>query len=523
MQEQLKLLEHQQVNACMMSIVSLHQGKSEEKLSTVELAPEIKDQILNLKSNILEKDTQTTRLSKILVADLISKEKDLMPYWDQSSMEMSQKLLSLTEIGSVASDLTLSNPLQINTIANSWFVTSQNSALKPSLFKTFFPSSTFFPVDFMVLENTLIRSKKIRIYPQIKDLTQFKKYLGLSRYWFNQAISYLKNAENKASLKEVRQIQKQEHPDWAFDCPQRIREHAMSEACEAVKNAKIKVKKTGEFQDVHFRKKKDNNQRFGFDAQSLKDTSLFGMLKYKITFHFSEKENTELEGTKIVCEDHRWFLIIPQKRHIQRPENQRLPFVALDPGVRTFMSFYSPYVYGKIGDGDFKKIYRLCLGLDKIYSKMSKEKAKKKRIFKLAAERQRWKIFDLIDDMHKKTSHFLVTRFSEVVIPSFETSQMVTKLRSKTARSMLSFAHYRFKQFLIAKAEEYSCKIRIVSEAYTSKTCSYCGCIQNIGSKKIFKCSCGVNADRDLQGARGIYLRALGALPWSEHVLTCNC
>ena len=28
---------------------------------------------------------------------------------------------------------------------------------------------------------------------------------------------------------------------------------------------------------------------------------------------------------------------------------------------------------------------------------------------------------------------------------------------------------------------------------------------------------------RDLQGARGIYLRALGALPWSEHVLTCNC
>jgi putative transposase len=86
-----------------------------------------------------------------------------------------------------------------------------------------------------------------------------------------------------------------------------------------------------------------------------------------------------------------------------------------------------------------------------------------------------------------------------------------------------SFAHYRFKQFLISKAEEYSCKVRIVSEAYTSKTCSYCGRIQNIGSKKLFKCSCGVNVDRDLQGARGIYLRALVALPWSEHVLTYNC
>jgi putative transposase len=165
---------------------------------------------------------------------------------------------------------------------------------------------------------------------------------------------------------------------------------------------------------------------------------------------------------------------------------------------------------------------RLYLGLDSLYSKMAVEPSKKRK-FKLAAERQRWKIFDLIDDLHKKTAHFLVTRFSEIVIPTFETSQMVTKLRSKTARSMLTFAHYRFKQFLLAKAEEYSCKVRIVSEAYTSKTCSYCGRIQNIGSKKVFKCSCGVNADRDLQGARGIYLRALGALPWSEHVLTYNC
>jgi putative transposase len=351
----------------------------------------------------------------------------------------------------------------------------------------------------------------------MEDLNQFKRYLGLSRHWFNQAVAYLKQPETKATLKEVRLIQKQDQPEWALDCPQRIREHAMNEACEAVKNSKIKCKKTGEYQEVHFRKKKDNIQRFGFDAQSLKDGSIFKQLLYKITFHPSEKGISELGGTKVVCEDHRWFLIIPQKRHIQRPENQRLPFVALDPGVRTFMSFYSPYVFGKIGDGDFKKIYRLCLGLDSLYSKMAVEPSKKRK-FKLAAERQRWKIFDLIDDLHKKTAHFLVTRFSEIVIPSFETSQMVTKLRSKTARSMLTFAHYRFKQFLLAKAEEYSCKVRIVSEAYTSKTCFYCGRIQNIGSKKRFKCSCGVNADRDLQGARGIYLRALGALPWIEHL-----
>jgi putative transposase len=287
----------------------------------------------------------------------------------------------------------------------------------------------------------------------------------------------------------------------------------MADACEAVKNAKQKFKETGEVQEVHFRRKRDVIQGFGFDAQSLNADFIFRKKDHRITFLASEPISPDLEGASVVCEDHRWFLITPQKRHIRTPETQRLPFVALDPGVRSFMSFYSPFAFGKIGDGDFQKIYRLCLGLDKLYSKMSQARSRKKRRYRLAAERQRWKIFDLIDDLHKKVAHFLVTRFDEIIIPSFESSQMVTKLRSKTARSMLSFAHYRFRMFLKAKAEEYSCKLRVCSEAYTSKTCSYCGWVHNIGTKRRLKCQCGVNLDRDLNGARGFYLRALAATP----------
>jgi len=47
-----------------------------------------------------------------------------------------------------------------------------------------------------------------------------------------------------------------------------------------------------------------------------------------------------------------------------------------------------------------------------------------------------------------------------------------------------------------------------MNEAYTSKTCSYCGKQQNIGSKKVMKCSyCGTSVDRDYNGARGIFLK----------------
>lgn len=70
------------------------------------------------------------------------------------------------------------------------------------------------------------------------------------------------------------------------------------------------------------------------------------------------------------------------------------------------------------------------------------------------------------------------------------------------------------------EAEEYSAVVIDANEAYTSKTCSYCGNIQNIGSKKRMRCSCGVDVDRDHQGARGIFLRAL-SVTTSSHEGLC--
>ena len=335
-----------------------------------------------------------------------------------------------------------------------------------------------------------------------------RQYFGLSRYWFNKAVEYLRQDGTKASLPFVRHIQGLERQPWAVSCPQRLRDHAMNDACKAVRNAKSKYRKTGVPQRVSFRSRKDRTQCFGFDKASLSDMFVFSP-KYRVAFHPSESFTKELEGTRITYEDGRYFVIVPETRNIQKPENQRLGCVALDPGVRTFITFYSPYMEGKFGEGDFKKIFNLCLELDRMYSKISKAKCKRKRNLRKACARLRWKIYNMIEDLHKKTARFLVTMFDTVFIPKFETSKMVTKLESKVARNMLTFAHYRFKEFLKFKAEEFSCKVVEVSEAYTSKTCSFCGTIQNIGSKSVMKCKCGMEVDRDINGARGIFLRAL--------------
>jgi transposase len=55
------------------------------------------------------------------------------------------------------------------------------------------------------------------------------------------------------------------------------------------------------------------------------------------------------------------------------------------------------------------------------------------------------------------------------------------------------------------------CHVEIVDEAFTSKTCGRCGKLhQQLGGQKVFACSrCPYRVDRDLNGARNIYLRYL--------------
>ena len=131
-------------------------------------------------------------------------------------------------------------------------------------------------------------------------------------------------------------------------------------------------------------------------------------------------------------------------------------------------------------------------------------------------EESDWKL-NLVDELHKKCSTWLCRNYRSVILPVFESPNMVIKgqrkINSKTATTMLtSCAHYRFRQRLLNKRREYNpCHIVLTEEPYTSKTCGRCGWLhQKLGGNKTFKCkSCGLCVDRDVNGARNILLRHL--------------
>ncbi|MEM9279067.1 MAG: zinc ribbon domain-containing protein [Pseudomonadota bacterium] len=98
-------------------------------------------------------------------------------------------------------------------------------------------------------------------------------------------------------------------------------------------------------------------------------------------------------------------------------------------------------------------------------------------------------------------------------MPSFETREMVAKsdrkIKSKTVRSMLGLAHYRFKQHLAWVCKKYGNHLVICNEAYTSKTRSWDGSVKaNLGGAKTISDGTIV-VDRDVNGLRGILFRAL--------------
>lgn len=122
-------------------------------------------------------------------------------------------------------------------------------------------------------------------------------------------------------------------------------------------------------------------------------------------------------------------------------------WVALDPGVRTFLTAYGPDgTMVKLGDGDIGRIVRLCAFLDALVSRRDSARGAKKARMTAALHRARKRIRDLVNEVHHKAAHWLCSNFQHILILPFEVSEMVNrktrKIRSKTARCMLSWGHY---------------------------------------------------------------------------------
>ncbi|MCI0709047.1 MAG: transposase [Chloroflexi bacterium] len=370
----------------------------------------------------------------------------------------------------------------------------------------------------MASDVTFTKSKKIRIYPTPEQAQLFKFWLDTSRYIYNLTVENLRKHDGPTpNWKEYKKYIHSITPEWALKCPRAIRDIAVRDACFALRDNKKKVKQglIDRF-ELGFRSRKNPFQSCFIRNDAIKQDSIY--IRYAGSLAFSEPLPDKPKDSRLIYHRRRWYLSVPYETTTQRAqaENQDR-IVALDPGIRTFMTFFAEDSFGWLGEGDYQRIMKLLLAMDNLKSQMAKTTAKRRRRLKKAFNKLAHKRDDLIAEMHHKVALFLVQHFDIILLPDFEVSDMVKrqkrKIRSKTVRAMLGFKFARFAEHLECKAFEYGKTVVSVNEAYTSKTNSWTGEVNDhLGGRKTIYVD-GVPVDRDLNGARGIYLRVMAATP----------
>lgn len=380
--------------------------------------------------------------------------------------------------------------------------------------------------------------RRFRLRPNQETTKTLQQWFGSCRLTYNWALSCIKN-KPKVHRLSVTSLRKRfinacnipKKYKFLLDVPKHVRDTAIID--QGFQNNFAKKKANPEHTFVmKFRSKKENQ------AITIPKTALHLMkddkdsclkmyptyLKNAIKF-FTRKEvaNEVFYDCKLTLDKlGRFYLIIPMLRSPKSEgacENQtsKEEWASVDPGVRTFGTLYSPTigVAFKLGDKDISRIYRLCRHLDKLLGK--KIRGKNKAIQKL-----RLRIHHLVDEVHWKVIRFLLDNFKGIIIPPFNTSQMVKKqnrkISSQTVRKMLTWRHFTFRQRLITKAQEEGVEVFVMGEEWTTKTCTHCLKINHaIKGEKILKCPhCHTTVDRDLGGARSIFTKNISALEKSK-------
>jgi putative transposase len=376
-------------------------------------------------------------------------------------------------------------------------------------------------------------TQSYQVYPN-KELEAFwKQWVYGVRKTYNLAIAYLNSHQGyekvgkaggkqgfRTAFKALGLV-----PDW-------IRQlkisHATDNALMEAYSAWSKTKKVKGKRRARFRSVRDNTLTIQFDRGDFNKGHWMPSQTKNIPHATFKGHGVSVPickaATELTYAKGRWFGNFPFEFEPEVSEADGV--IALDPGVRTFLTGFDGNVFSEFGAGDINRIARLCLHYDKLQSEKALSKGKNLKHYRYrlnqAMRRLRVKIKNVRDDLHKKVASYLAKTYKIIFLPTFETSQMVVKksrkIRSKTARNMLSWAHYQFAQTLKHLCFRYGSRLVRSSESFTSKTCTKCGHIhQTLGGSKWFKCpKCGHQLDRDHNGAFGYLLKAMWDTTWVE-------
>ncbi len=407
--------------------------------------------------------------------------------------------------------------------SNSWFRINHYNLLNlrnPSLAKNlkFIIKNKIDINNQDTLDSSEFKTNSIQIFPNIEQKLILDKWIESYRLMMNETINLFKTRlYNKDALnpnfRNIRtghlydikkEIQKKSKINNCIIYSHTL-DYAIKDICTNVKSAltNYKNKNIKKFR-IRYIKKKKPIQLIKFEKTGFKIKE--GKL-YSNVMGFIESEflNYDIDCDFVIMKKYnRYYLQLPVQTTITKNNIHKI--IALDGGIRTFLTGYNPESVIEICDNYKEKVIDKFKKLDKLNSEMLINNRRKR----MAIGKRHFKIKNIVKELQWKTVNYLTENYDKIIMGDISTQSILKnrKIDKMSKRYISSLNFYKFKQKLKYKCSIKNKQLKFLDESYTSKMCSSCGNLNNGQNKsKIFNCqSCGVILDRDNNGAKNIFI-----------------
>ena len=377
----------------------------------------------------------------------------------------------------------------------------------------------------------MIKTIKIKLLPNNKQIDKMIKYCGASRFAYNWAINkelevYKKKNEfifDNELRKEFTKLKKVEEFFWLNEISNNVTKRAIKDACH---NYRKFLK--GEAGLPKYKSKKNNKDGFYQDPMNIKFTkshvklegftnSKGGVKKNKRIFNWvklAEKNiiptNMKYVNPRITNDGINWYVSIGVEFDNSTPiiEYKNDIGIGIDLGIKDLAICSNGNVYKNINKTkhvkDIKKKhkrqhkrisrkYLINKDGDK-YIKTKNIKKEEKKLLKLNRKLSNIRL----NYLHQTTSEIVKTKPSFIVIEDLNVREM---MRNKNlSRAIQEQCFYEFRRQLTYKCKWNNTKLIVADRFFpSSKTCSCCGNVKKDLklSDRVYKCECGNIIDRD--------------------------
>lgn len=390
---------------------------------------------------------------------------------------------------------------------------------------------TFIAFEELIEERVkkMIKSIKVRLNPNNKQLTKLFQYAGCARFAYNWAIAREQENYKQGNKflsdndlrKEFTQLKKLQEYQWLNEVSNNVTKQAIKDACDTYKRFF-----NGQCRYPKFKSKKHSTPSFYQDNIAIQFTDIHVKVE---KFSMSQKQNKQKLNWIKLCEKGRiptgckymnprftydglyWYVSVG----IEVDDGNVLPSnegIGIDLGIKDLAICSDKNVYQNINKTQrIKKLEkrkrRLQRSISRRYEKNKKGVSYCRTSNIIKREKELLKVTKRLTNirqnyLHQTTSEIVKRKPSFICMEDLNVSGMMkNKYLSKAVQQQ---GFYEFRRQIEYKAKWNNITVIIADRFFpSSKLCSCCGNIKKDLklSDRIYKCECGNIIDRDFQAS----------------------